>query len=438
MNFLKTLTSAALMTTAALGASLAAAAPQAQTGAAALNPQAALIKQGEYLARAGDCMACHSAAARKPYTGGLPIVSAIGTIYSTNITPGKHGGIGNYTEPQFAAAVRTGIRADGSHLYPAMPYPSYAKISDADIHALYSYFMQGVAPSDDPAPATDLSFPFNQRWGMALWNWAFTSDQPFKGPDGASEQVRRGAYLVEGLGHCGSCHTPRGFAMNEKALDSSHALFLAGGKLNGWNVPALRGMSHWSEQDIVDYLQTGRNSKAAVAGEMTSVVYNSTSHLSDADLNAIAAYLKTLSPAGAHAGDAAATPGHAPGDAGTTAARLTAARNLTLGERLYLDNCSACHFVNGKGAPRVFPHLDGATVVNASDPAGLVSVILNGAQTPSTAKAPSVLPMPGFASRLSDDDVAALATFVRSGWSNHAGAVDASQVAKVRGATRHE
>ncbi|MFP3799095.1 c-type cytochrome [Paraburkholderia sp. SIMBA_027] len=437
MNFLKTFTSAALVTAVTLGAAFAADSALAQTGAAAQNPQstqaaqAALIKQGEYLARAGDCMACHSAVGRKPYTGGLPIVSNIGTIYSTNITPGKQNGIGNYTEAQFAAAVRKGIRADGSHLYPAMPYPSYAKVSDADIHALYTYFMQGVAPSDDAAPETSLSFPFNQRWGMALWNWAFTSDKPFSGPDGASDQVRRGAYLVESLGHCGSCHTPRGFAMNEKALDSSNALFLAGGQLNGWNVPALRGMSRWSQQDIVDYLQTGRNSQAAVAGEMTSVVYHSTSHLSDADLNAIAAYLKTLSAS--ETAQAAAPTG-----ASATTAKLTAAQNLTLGERLYVDNCSACHFVNGKGAPRVFPHLDGATVVNAKDPTGLINVILAGAQTPSTAKAPSVLPMPGFAYRLSDDEVAALATFVRGGWSNHAGAVDAGQVAKVRSTMHHD
>ncbi|WP_322045204.1 cytochrome c [Paraburkholderia sp. J67] len=421
MNFLKTITAAALMASAALAPAFA----QAQTTAQAQNPSAALIKQGAYLARAGDCMACHSTTGRKPYTGGLPIVSNIGTIYSTNITPGKRNGIGNYTEQQFAAAVRQGIRADGSHLYPAMPYPSYAKISDADIHALYTYFMQGVAASNDPAPATDLSFPFNQRWGMALWNWAFTSDAPFKGPDGASEQVQRGAYLVESLGHCGSCHTPRGFAMNEKALDSSNALFLAGGTLNGWNTPSLRGMSRWSQQDIVDYLQTGRNNRAAVAGEMTSVVYNSTSHMSDADLAAIAAYLKTLPASGEKT--AAVQP-----SASNTTARLTAAQNLTLGERLYVDNCSACHFVNGQGAPRVFPHLDGATVVDATDPTGLIKVILAGARTPSTAKAPSVLPMSGFADRLDDDEVAQLATFVRGAWSNRAGVVDASEVRAVR------
>nr|WP_069264087.1 cytochrome c [Paraburkholderia nodosa] len=415
MNILKTFTAALVATAAAMSASAFAQQP---------SPDAALIRHGEYLARAGDCMACHSAAGRKPFSGGLAIESNLGTIWSTNITPSRRSGIGGYSEAQFADALRKGVRADGTHLYPAMPYPSYAKISDADVHALYVYFMKGVAPVDDAAPVTQLSFPFNQRWGMALWNWAFVSDKPFAIPAGMSAEAQRGAYLVEGLGHCGSCHTPRGIAMNEKAYDGSDARFLSGGALNGWSVPALRGIPKWTREDIVDYLQTGRNAKASVAGEMTSVVFNSTSHLSDADLGAIAAYLQSLGTTpGAPAQKAATT---------DTAARLTAAQHLTLGERLYLDNCSACHVVTGQGAPRVFPRLDGASVVNAADADGLVHVILAGAKTPSTAKAPSVLPMPGFAVRLSDDEVAALATFVRGGWSNRAGAVDPGEVRKVR------
>ena len=417
----KALLTSALLVTA--GATVASTSAWAQPA----DQDAALIQRGEYLARAGDCMACHSAAGKKPFAGGLAIHSGLGTIYSTNITPGQRNGIGHYTEQQFADAIRKGIRADGARLYPAMPYPDYVKISDADVHALYTYFMKGVAPVDEAAPVTSLSFPFNLRWGMALWNWAFTPTRPFAAPDGATEQVRRGAYLVESLGHCGSCHTPRGVAMNEKAFDGPDASFLAGGDLNGWSVPSLRGMAHWTQQDVVDYLQTGRNSKAAVAGEMTSVVYNSTSHLTDSDVNAIAAYLKSLpAPSTASAGPVATSAPDA------TTAKLTAARQLTLGERLYVDNCAACHFVNGKGAPRVFPHLDGATVVNAKDPTALLHIILAGAQTPSTAKAPSMLPMPGFANRLNDDEVAQLATFVRSGWSNRAPGVSASEAAKAR------
>lgn len=401
-------------------------APVPATAAAVAGAdEAALIKRGEYLSRAGDCMACHSAQGKPAYSGGLPIEAGMGTIYSSNITPDKHSGIGNYSEEQFAAAVRKGVRADGVKLYPAMPYPDYAKVSDADIHALYTYFMKGVQPSGETPPPTALGFPFNIRSGMAAWNVLFADAKPFVAPTGASPQVARGAYLVQGLGHCGSCHTPRGVAMNEKALDSSDDDFLSGAELNGWHVPSLRGLAHWSQQEIVDYLATGRNSSAAVAGEMTSVVANSTSYLSDDDLNAIASYLKTLPPGAAPArGDAAA--------AKATIARLTAATGLGEGERLYLDNCGACHFVSGRGAQRVFPHIDGASIVNADNPNALIHVILAGEKTPSTARAPSVLPMPGFADRLSDQEVAELASFVRSGWTNQASRVSADEVAQVR------
>ena len=389
-------------------------------------PDQALIQRGAYLARAGDCMACHSAAGKQEYAGGLAIDSGHGIIYSTNITPDLKHGIGRYSEKQFADAVRKGMRADGTHLYPAMPYPSYAKVTDEDMHALYAYFMGGVKPAASDPPATSMSFPFNMRWGMGIWNYFFASDKPFKPQPGWSGQVTRGAYLVESLGHCGSCHTPRGVAMNEKSLDSLDPRFLSGGELNGWPVPSLRGMAHWSGDDIVDYLQMGRNQRASVAGEMTAVVEHSTSHLKDEDLKAIAAYLKPLSPAPARAS------GIKPQGVEATAKKLTAAVNLTLGERLYMDNCAACHFVTGKGASRVFPVLDGATVANASNPTALISVILAGARTPSTAKAPSVLVMPGFGHRLSDSEAAELASFVRQGWSNHGSAVSDRNVATVR------
>ncbi|KQN44360.1 alcohol dehydrogenase [Serratia sp. Leaf50] len=391
---------------------------------------AQLIKQGEYVSRLGDCAACHTIAGKAPFSGGLAIKSDLGTIYSTNITPDKDHGIGNYSEQQFADAVRKGVLPDGSRLYPAMPYPDYAKINDEDMHALYTYFMQGVKPSAEIPPKTDLSFPFSQRWGMRFWNWAFTSDKPFQPIGGASAEVNRGAYLVEGLGHCGSCHTPRGLGMNEKALDSSDAKFLSGGSLNGWDVPSLRGVAHWNEQEIVNYLGKGRNDKAAVGGEMTSVVENSTAYMTDDDLKAIAAYMKFL-------GGNPPLPVEDNQAASATEAKLTVAKNLSVGERLYLDNCGACHFVTGKGAPGVFPQLDQATVVNAQNPTGLIHTILAGAQQPSTARAPSTLAMPGFAGRLSDDEVAQLSTFIRQGWSNKASAVTADDVDKVRKTLAH-
>jgi len=384
-----------------------------------------LVKQGEYISRLGDCGACHTIPGKPAFSGGLAIESNLGTIYSTNITPDKAHGIGNYSEQQFSDAVRKGVLPDGTRLYPAMPYPAYAKITDADMHALYTYFMQGVKASDEQPPETDLSFPFSQRWGMRFWNWAFASDKPFQPIGGATAEVNRGAYLVESLGHCGSCHTPRGLAMNEKALDSSDSAFLSGGSLNGWDVPSLRGLPRWSEQETVEYLATGRNDKAAVGGEMTSVIEHSTSWMTEADLKAISAYLKFI-------GGNPAAPAAANTAVSATEAKLTAAKNLTPGERLYLDNCGACHFVTGKGAPRIFPELDQATIVNAGDPTGLIHTILAGAQQPSTAKAPSTLVMPGFAGRLSDDEVAQLATFIRQGWSNKAEAVSVDQVKEVR------
>lgn len=398
--------------------------------ASAQADDAQLIKQGEYISRLGDCSACHSIPGKPEFSGGLAIESNLGTIYSTNITPDKEHGIGNYTEQQFSDAVRKGVLPDGTRLYPAMPYPDYVKISDEDMHALYVYFMQGVKPSAEQPPETDLSFPFSQRWGMRFWNWVFTTDKPFQPIGGASAEINRGAYLVESLGHCGSCHTPRGLGMNEKALDSSDADFLAGGNLNGWDVPSLRGMPRWSEKEIVDYLATGRNDKAAVGGEMKAVVEHSTSYMTDADLQAIAAYLKFLggNPPLAQRNEQALQ---------ATEAKLTAAKNLTTGERLYLDNCGACHFVTGKGAPGIFPELDQATIVNAQDPGGLIHTILAGAQQPSTAKAPSTLAMPGFASRLNDEEVAQLATFIRQGWSNKAPAVSADQVKEVRETLKH-
>jgi len=388
----------------------------------------ALIEKGAYLARAGDCVACHTRHdGGKPFAGGLGIASPIGTIYSTNITPDKKTGIGNWTYGEFERAVRRGIGHDGSALYPAMPFPSYAKVNAADTEALYAYFMQGVAPVEQLNKANDIPWPLSIRMPLAYWRALF-SPLPQDTGVAASNQtpLQRGAYLVQGLGHCGSCHTPRALTLQEKGLDESASGYLTGTELNGWAVPALRGMPHWTEAQIVDYLGSGRNTVASVAGEMKDVIANSTSHMSDADLSAMAAYLKSL--------DGAKVPAyqHQPQRSEGTTAKLTAAKNLTLGERLYVDNCGACHFVSGEGAAQVFPRLDGASVVNAGNPAALIHVILAGAQTPSTERAPSVLPMPGFAERMDDAEVAELATFLRKGWSNQATAVTAQEVRQVR------
>lgn len=389
-----------------------------------------LIGKGAYLARAGDCVACHTRHDGKAFAGGRGIESPIGTIYATNITPDKDTGIGSWTYGDFERAVRRGIGHDGSALYPAMPFPSYAKVSDDDTQALYAYFMEGVTPVKQANKANDIPWPLSIRWPLAYWRTLF-SPTPESTPAvvaGTDSQLARGAYLVQGLGHCGSCHTPRALTMQERGLDEKNADYLTGALLNGWAVPSIRGIAHWTQAEIVDYLGSGRNNHASVAGEMTDVVANSTSHMSDIDLQAMAAYLKSLGP------DAPTSATHDAQVSDATARKLTAAKDLTLGERLYLDNCGACHFVTGEGASRIFPRLDGASIINAENPTALVHVILAGAQTPSTARSPSILPMPGFAARMNDAEVAELATFLRQGWSNKAPGVSAEMVKQVRDA----
>lgn len=395
------------------------------------TPDESLIAQGEYMARASDCVACHTTEGGKAFAGGLAIDSPFGKIYSTNITPSATQGIGNYTYEQFEQALRHGVRADGKFLYPAMPYPDYAKLNDQDVKALYAYFMHGVTPVDEAAPQTDLSFPFNQRWGIRFWNWVAADAKPYQDDSKQSEQYNRGAYLVQGAGHCGSCHTPRGLMFQEKSYDHQEASFLSGGTIGIWSAPSLRAgkggaLEHWSKGDIADYLATGRNIHSAVAGEMTSVVEHSLSYLNDQDLDAIATYLKALPGDGKHPNVTTEI------DQKTTDQLVAGQYPLDSGERLYVDNCSACHFSDAKGAPRVFPALDGNSLVNAQDPSGLIHVILAGSRLPSTPKAPEALAMPGFGWRLSDKEVADLATFLRSGWHNQAPAVSADDVAKIR------
>ena len=389
--------------------------------------------RGAYVAVAADCAACHTLGGKADFAGGLPLKSPFGAIYATNITPSRSAGIGDYTLAQFADAVRNGVRRDGAHLYPAMPYPSYAAMTDQDMRDLYAYFMRSVKPVDVRAPETRLAFPFNQRWGIALWNRAFVHTTPVTASDDA--MLARGAYLVEGPGHCGSCHTPRGIMMQERAMRGGRGeAYLSGATLGGWPVPGLRagqgggegrgGIAAWSAQEIVDYLRTGRNARTAVAGEMTTVVQRSTSLMTDADLAAIAAYLKSL--------PARPRPGRPAAPGGNTEQVLTSATGLSPGQRLYLDNCAACHFVTGKGAESVFPALSGNQTATADDPDGLIAVILNGATMPSTPGRPAQLAMPDFGWRLTDRQIADLATFVRSGWDNRAGPVSEAQVRKVR------
>jgi len=395
-----------------------------------------LVERGRYIALAADCGACHTANRAAPFAGGLALASPLGVIYSTNITPDPETGIGRYTLNDFDRAVRHGIGSGNVTLYPAMPYPSYAHMTDADIVALYAYFTHEVQPVRSRGRRNGIPWPLSMRWPLGFWRRLFAPDPDSVAFDASGYHdpaVARGAYLVEGPGHCGSCHTPRAFTLQERALDDSKEIYLAGNALvEGWTAVSLRGdpaegLGRWSTQDIVSTLRTAHNAThAVVGGPMNDVVVNSTQYLSDADLAAIAAYLKTL-PAGAHpASSFSADP--------ATASALAAGRESGRGAQLYDDNCSACHRTDGKGATEVIPELAGNSSVLAADPTSIVRLILQGSRLPATPAAPSALGMPGFGWRLSDGEVAELGTFVRQSWGNHAAPITAKTVHAVRSA----
>ncbi|MDR8731721.1 cytochrome c [Burkholderia pseudomultivorans] len=403
----------------------------------------ALIQRGAYLATLGDCAACHVAKDGKPFAGGLPIATPIGTVYTTNITPDVETGIGRYTLGDFERAVRRGIRADGSSMYPAMPYPSYAHVSDDDVRALYAYFMHGVTPVDAPDRKPDIPWPLSLRWPLTYWRWMFAPKvQPAVQTNigGATDAgaahdaalLARGRYLVEGLMHCGSCHTPRGIGLQEKALgDADGPDYLAGSVIDHYVANNLRGddltgLGQWSKADIVEFLRTGRNAQTAAFGGMRDVVEHSSQYLNDTDLLAVATYLKSLPANGATAHYTYAAAAGAALAKGDVSAR---------GAIDYLNSCSACHLSSGKGYRDTFPALAGNAVVNAKDPTSLINIVLNGNTEVGTSRVPTQFTMPPFGDRLTDVEVADVVTFIRSSWGNRAPPVEASEVAKVRAQT---
>ena len=398
---------------------------------AAQDSSHALIQQGEYLARAGDCVACHTAKGGKPFAGGLAMETPIGLIYSTNITPDKSG-IGDYSFEDFDKAVRHGIAKNGSTLYPAMPYPSYARVNQADMQALYAYFMSGVKPVAQENQAVDIPWPMSMRWPLAMWRWMFApAVEDFTPVAQQDPVVSRGAYLVEGLGHCGACHTPRALTMQEKALSATDgSTFLSGSApLEGWIAKNLRGdhkdgLGSWNEAQLVQFLKTGRSDRSAVFGGMSDVIVHSMQYMSEADLTAIARYLKSLP-----AVDSADKP-HQYDPA--VADALWNGDDSKRGAAVYIDNCAACHRTDGNGYTRVFPALANNPVLQSDDPTSLIHIVLKGGTLPATHTAPSTFTMPAFDWRLSDQEVADVVNFIRTSWGNQAGEVKATDVKGLR------
>lgn len=404
----------------------------AQVLAAEENDTSARIKQGEYLSRAGDCVACHTAPGGKPFAGGLKMSTPVGAIYSSNITPDKNSGIGDYSEEDFSKALRQGIAKDGHHLYPAMPYPSFSKMTDNDVHDLYLYFTHQVAAVDQKNRESDIPFPLNMRWPLAVWNSVFLEKKPYYSDPQQTADWNRGAYLVQGLGHCGSCHTPRGIGYQEKALDQNDSDYLSGGTLEGWHAPNLRGdattgLGQWNEEEISQFLERGHTERSAAFGSMVDVIQDSTQYLSDKDRHAIAVYLKSLPSDGklrVQVNNDSTTQALEKGDVSKA------------GAQVYLDNCSGCHLSSGQGEKNAFPQLAQNPAVVSEDASSVINIVLNGSHAPKTQKAPTGLTMPGFAWRLDNQEVADVVNFIRNGWGNQAPDISASQVNEIRKITR--
>jgi len=391
-------------------------------------PTAASAERGEYLARASDCVACHTAPGGKAFAGGLKMGTPLGAIYSTNITPDPDTGIGKYTFEDFDRAVRHGVAKDGHHLYPAMPYPSYAKITDSDLHALYDFFMKDVPPVKQANKPSEITGIKSIRWPLAVWNWLFVDKGVYVPKPNHDAVWNRGAYLVQSLGHCGACHTPRGWAWQEKALDDSSSLYLSGAELDAWSAPDLHGdvrtgLGSWSKADLVAFLRTGHSARGTAFGSMLDVINNSTPYLSDADVTAMAVYLKSL-PATAQ------QTAYTYDDATTKS--LQSGKPQEAGGTIYLGYCVSCHGLDGKGRNAFIPPLAGNPVVLDDNPSSLINLVLNGAEPLVTKGTPDAYRMPQFRVQLTDRQIASVLSFVRNGWGNKTPAVTQDQVAKLR------
>jgi mono/diheme cytochrome c family protein len=375
------------------------------------------VVRGEYLVRAGDCAFCHTDNNGKPFAGGRAIPTPFGVIYSINITPDRDTGIGQWTEQDFYKAMHTGISNDGSHLYPAFPYPWFTKVTRVDVDAIKAY-LNTITPVVQKDKTNQLPWILRWRGELFGWNMLFFDEGQYKLDPAQSAQWNRGAYLVEGLAHCGACHTPDNWLGGTKHKEP----FEGGSAGLHWAAPGLdgnlrEGVGGWSTAEIVEYLKTGSNAKSASAGPMTEVVMNSTQYLTDTDLDAIAIYLKN------RPNDSIKPPPK-------TAALGTDA--LVRGQALYIDNCTACHMPDGRGVAKVFPPLTGSAAIQADNPGTVIHVVLAGARMAAPAAKPTGLAMPGFGWKLGDREIADVVNYARHAWGNRSPLVDADAVAAVR------
>jgi mono/diheme cytochrome c family protein len=372
-----------------------------------------LVDRGRYLTEAGDCAACHTdPRSGKPFAGGRPVQTPFGTVVAPNITPDRKTGIGAWSDQQFDDAVRHGRMPDGM-MYPAMPYPYYTRMSRDDVMAIRAY-LRTLTPVENVVHSNQLPFPFSIRAMMHVWDGLYFSDKPYAPDPSKSDLWNRGAYLVQGAGHCGACHTPKNFLGGDKARQA-----FQGYTLQGWFAPNItndeaRGLGKWSVEDIASYLKTGHNRLAAASGMMGEEVALASSRMTDQDLQAIATYLKDQ-----------------PGQPPPKAATVTAA-NMNAGKAIYEDLCSACHAPDGRGVAYLIPDLAESSSVASRDDTSLVRVVVHGSDSVATDKEPTGPAMPAFGWQLNDDQIAAVTTYIRNSWGHTGSAVTAGDVSKAR------
>ncbi|RYF38374.1 MAG: cytochrome c [Comamonadaceae bacterium] len=384
-------------------------------------PTAALVERGAYLARAGNCMGCHTAQGGAAWAGGRGIDTPFGVVFSSNLTPDAATGLGSWSSSQFWRALHNGRSKDGRLLYPAFPYPSYTQVTREDADALFA-FLRSLPPQPRPHTAHALRWPYSSQAALAVWRALYFTPAVHQDDPARDAQWNRGAYLVRGLGHCAACHTARNaLGATDDALD------LAGGliPMQNWYAPSLAsaaeaGVAGWPTGDVVELLKTGVSPRGTVLGPMADVVRHSTQHLNDADLSAMAAFLQSIPQA-----PAAAAP-----------VPKADARVAAQGARLYEDHCLQCHGARGEGVAGAYPPLAGNRAVTMNATVNLVQVVLAGGFPPATAGNPRPFGMPPYVLTLSDAEVAAVLTHIRTSWGNQAAPVSELEVNRQRGSIR--
>ena len=398
-------------------------APAAAGPAQGTEARSELLVRGQYLTAAGDCYACHTVRGGEPYAGGLEMATPFGALYTPNITPDKETGIGNWTASDFWGAMHDGKSKDGSFLYPAMPYTNYTKVTREDSDAIYAYIMS-VKPVKRANQPHALNFPFNQRQLMLGWRTLYFKAGVFKESPEKSKEWNRGAYLVEGLGHCNACHAARNMLGAVSADDD-----YSGGLIpvQNWYAPSLTSgsessLSVWETREIVDLLRTGVSQRAAVFGPMAAVVKHSLQELSMTDLTAMATYLK----------EQAEKPRSEPWLAHERSKAEVAAMMAT-GAKVYEEHCASCHMPDGSGVPRAYPPMANNHAITMRNPVNLIRMVLNGGFPPSTEGNPRPYGMPPFYPILNDSQIAAVVTYIRQSWGNKASPTWAMEVSRSRG-----